>query len=350
MTTAHAETAASELPLAAPRSLSQDERERLVETHPVMRDEHLVLTGPIEELYREVRRVILLREPGCFISGPSGIGKTSALRAIVPMIRDRSPTLPIFTLNMVTQGGVSIRGFFKHLLSTICHKDRSGETEDLRDRIITAIEVDAVASGCGMAVMLVDEAQVMSIADFRFLKDVSNDLAKHRVQLITILMAESPAFGEVIASLKRERATDLVSRFTMRSVEFRALNSESDIRLILKSIDEQIFPKERGIRWTEFFLPNAFTAGFRLEAETPLLLHALEAACSRTLNGVKVFPARQLFVAIRAFLVDNAAHDSAHIALPNERWTKAIEYALLEEALRLVASAEGEANSPEVIL
>ena len=43
-----------------------------------------------------------------------------------------------------------------------------------------------------MALLLLDEAQSLTVEEFSFLKDVFNDLRRENIQLVTILMGQSP--------------------------------------------------------------------------------------------------------------------------------------------------------------
>ncbi|MDX2218210.1 MAG: ATP-binding protein [Burkholderiales bacterium] len=311
-------------------------RALLLTGHPLITNEALLLTPPVEELYRKVKRVVILRETGCAFSAPSGAGKSSALWMLTNMLKLELPNLYIFTHQTHTGGVKTERSIFKHLLSSIKHGSTAGQTEDLRIRLVNTMADQAKHSGLNMVVMLIDEAQALSNEEFQLLKDISNDLQKERVQLVTIFMGQSPDLEARIRDIWLSAKLDLVGRFAMRHHTFRAYNSLSDLAALLKGIDEEIYPYDSDWSWTEFFLPKAFGAGFRLASEAPHFFDALKAASPHVSSGEFRFPARQVFTAIRTFLVDSADLDSHDLRLPPTRWQEAIDYALLGEAMQMM--------------
>jgi hypothetical protein len=257
------------------------------------------------------------------------------------MLHKQMPRLPIFQHNAHNQQIPSIRAFFKHFLATVGHKEKRGETYDLRERLVNCLIDDARISGMNMILMLIDEAHAMAIQDFNFLKDVYNDLGKENVQLITILMGQAPDLSKVITELKNSNRLDLVGRFAMSTLSFRAYNSIRDLTKILKGIDSAIFPDESGVSWTGFFFPEAYRRGFRLENEASRFMAAIAAVAPNETSGVFDFPARQAFLAIRTFVIDNAAFDDPNILLPDDAWKNAVNYAKLKDAM-LLMNAQGQ--------
>jgi AAA domain len=323
-----------------PKSQLTDEltRAQLLPLHPLITTKVVLRTPPIVELFKSVKRVVTLRETGCSFSAPSGVGKSCALNMLVTMLHMQMPNLYVVQHHTHNNAVPSIRAFFKNFLVSIGHHDTKGETADLRQRVVNTLVDQGQMSGLNLVVLLLDEAQAMANADFRFLKDVYNDLQKEGVQLITILMGQAPDFDGVIKELRLDGKLDLISRFAIRNRPFRALNSLEDLVELMRGIDAEIYPDDSDWTWTEFFLPRAFAAGFQLENEAPLFLEALKAASPHANSGLFSFPARQVFIAIRAFLVDNADLDAPNPEFPETRWIDAARYALLEEAMQMMSN------------
>lgn len=324
-----------------------DRRVEIGRHHPLMTKQVLLPTQPINELFLAILRVVILRETGCCFTGFSGVGKSCALDVVEAMLQLQMPDLCIVKHETHSQQMPSIRAFFKHFLSSIKHAQLRGETFDLRQRLVNWLVDEGRLSGLNMVILLIDEAQVMAIQDFNFLKDVFNDLSREGVQLITILMAQEPDFAEVVAMLKYERRLDLVGRFAMRIRPFRAYNCTTDLAQILKGIDEAVYPEDSGITWTEFYFPQAYSTGFRLLGELDAFMTAISTRAPKTRPMKFDFPARQVFVAIRTFMMDNAGLDCENMTLPATAWQKAVEYAKIAEAMELMRSS-GRTGSCEV--
>lgn len=321
--------------------LAGKNRAELAMHHPLFTARVLLPTVPIEELYAVIKRVVVLRETGCCLTARSGVGKTSALEMVEVMLKAQMRNLVVVRHDTHNQQIPSIRAFFKHFLATVGHFEKRGETYDLRERLVNCLVDDARISGRNMILLLIDEAQAMSVQDFNFLKDVYNDLDKQGVQLITVLMGQEPDFTAVINKLKLSGRLDLIGRFAMRIVPFRAYRDLADLAKIMRGVDTAFFPDDSKLTWTEFFFPLAFKGGFRLENEAQRLLDAIEAISPRS-SRKATFPARQTFLAIRAFMLDNACHDGTDLQLPAEAWKVAVKYAQLKEAMSIM---DGQAKS-----
>jgi hypothetical protein len=314
--------------------------------HPLLSGHVILPTPPVDELFKIIKRAVVLRETGCCFSARSGVGKTSALEMVDVMLRQQMPKLPVFRHDTHNQQIPSIRAFFKHFLATVGHSEKKGETYDLRERLVNCLIDDARISGMNMILLFIDEAHAMAVQDFNFLKDVYNDLGKENVQLITILMGQEPDLSKVIERLKNAGRLDLIGRFAMRPLSFRAYNSVQDLAAIFKGIDATSFPEASGISWTSFFFPEAYRCGFRLENEAPRFMAAISESAP---GGASYFdfPARQTFLAIRTFVIDNAGSDESKIRLPENAWKEAVDYAKLQEAM-LLMTARGQQGKVEM--
>jgi hypothetical protein len=316
-------------------------RMQMIQNHPLMTTDVLLPTSPIKELFNAIHRVVILRETGCCFTGHSGVGKSCALDVVEAMLQLRIPGLCVVKHDTHSQQVPSIRAFFKHFLTTIKHSQLRGETYDLRQRLVNWLVDEGRLSGRNMIVLLIDEAQSMTIQDFNFLKDVFNDLSKDGVQLVSILMAQSPDFTAVVNALKHERRLDLIGRFMMRILPFRAYNCKTDLLEILQGIDKAIYPEGSGVTWTEFFFPEAFRAGFRLGSELEPFMESITANAPKACPLIFDFPARQAFLAIRTFMIDNAKLDAANMQIPTKAWFDAVEYAKLADAMEMMRASTG---------
>ena len=313
--------------------LTDSERTELAAHHPLLTQNVLLPTAPIEELCRVINRIVMLRETGCCFAAHSGVGKTSALDMVEAQIRIKMPKLCIVKHDTHNQQFPSIRAFFKHFLATIGHEEKRGETYDLRERVVNWLIDEARISGLNMILMSIDEAHAMAMQDFDFLKDVYNDLHRAGVQLITILMGQDPELSKVIEKLKHANRLDLIGRFAMRVLPFRAYNNLEDLTKILGGIDKAIYPEGSSISWTAFYFPKAFRHGFRLENEATSMMNAIAEVAPKTVSKNFGFPARQAFLAIRTFMMDNATFDTPDMRIPTDAWKNAVAYANLAEAI-----------------
>lgn len=304
----------------------------LTVNHPLFSPTTVLTTGPIKELYQVVRHVLLVRENGCCFTAQSGAGKTRALMLLEHLLRERMPELVIVRHKSWNHQVPSIRAFFKHFLTAVGHPELRGETFDLRHRLVCMLIDLARSQQSPFVVLLIDEANAMLLADFLFLKDVYNDLDHEGIQLVTIMMGQDPDFSDVIAGLREQGRSDLVSRFARRRHALRLLSGKEEVTSIFKQIDAAVWPPTSGQTWTQFFVPEGWAAGFRLAAETDAFFEAVK-ACSENSSLSTGFPARQFFGVIRNYLTARQFSDAFGQAPPTDAWEKAIEFALLTDAM-----------------
>lgn len=309
----------------------------LIKDHPLFTGKELLMTTPAEELFKAFKRAILLHETGLCFSAPSGAGKSSAVKIVTTLIEQNFPELPVFSHGKHNHQVPSIRAFFKHFLVSAGHKNLKGETFDLRVRLTDTLIERAQISGAASILLVVDEAQAMSIADFKFLKDVYNDLMKEDVQLTTILMGQEPDMGQCLLELQNDGHDDLTGRFAMRHLPFRGYRDEEDIRKIFRSIDKAEYPLGSGITWTQAFFPFLWKKGFRLELQIEPFMAALRKKIPNLGTRNVELPARQTFLAIRTFFLDNAQFKEAG-AIADDAWSSAISYAKVAIATELAKS------------
>nr|WP_082664737.1 ATP-binding protein [Burkholderia ambifaria] len=302
-----------------------ERRAELYPVHPLIASSIALPTPPIKEVYQDIRRNVVLREPGCCILAGTGVGKSFALHVIAEQLRHDFPGIVVYRHNAHYHNVASVRGFFQHFLSTVHQPNRKGETFELRLRLVNTMADEADQSTLRLVVLLIDEAQELLVSDYRFLKDVYNDLEQDGIHLICVLMGEPPSNRIPTSYIQGDQS--LIDRFSHRIFELRSFVSVADIRYVLQAIDSEVFLGSPPVRWTQFFFPLAYDHGFRLESQAGVLLAALKnvAHLPRLRAGV---PARLLFGAIKVFLIDFAGADSAALKLPQDAWSLAVRHAL----------------------
>jgi hypothetical protein len=279
-----------------------------------------------------VKRLLVLRELGCTFSGPSGAGKTFSISMLSAMLRVDFPRLCIMQYTSGNQQIPSIRAFYKGFLDSVGHPELKGETYDLRARLVRKMASDARQCGMNIVALFIDEANAMTLQDFLFLKDVYNNLEDDRVQMITFMFGQSPDLGFLLERLAMDGRLDLISRFAMREHAIRPYSTLADLEVLFKGIDTI---EHCGRPWTEFFVPQNFKRGFRLETQAAVALAAIDAVADRV-GGALAFPARQCFAMIRSFLLDAASSDAGTIDNFEDRWKTAVLEAKLEKAMDLI--------------
>ncbi|MYM42218.1 hypothetical protein GTP27_23280 [Pseudoduganella sp. CY13W] len=191
--------------------------------HPLFGKTLVMPTEPIKEMVGAMRRAVILRELGCCFTAISGYGKSKGLIMAERELRKIFPRIPIFRHIVDNQQVPSIRAFFKNFLLTVGVTDIAGETFDLRVRLGAALEEAGMRGPEKMVVLLIDEAQGMALQDFCFLKDIGNQLEQVDVHFVVFMMGQEPEFTRMAQRIRERGRLDLVSRFTLRQLQFKSL-------------------------------------------------------------------------------------------------------------------------------
>ncbi|HYD62092.1 MAG TPA: ATP-binding protein [Noviherbaspirillum sp.] len=312
-------------------------RAKLLGTHPLFDGKTIVMTPAINNLNKLIRRAALLGEKGLCFSAASGIGKSVALVAAKAFLGREMKGVPVIIHSFQNNQAPSIRGFYKHFLNSAQHASTKGETAELRQRLSQRFIDNAYCSDRKMVVLLVDEAQAMKTQDLLFLKDLDNDLVAAGARLLPVFMAQEPDFSEIRKRIYAEGRLDLIGRFLMRPLKFEGFRTLDDFRIWFRDIDRNEYPLGSGWTWTRFFFPEAWENGFRMEYEADRFFGVLSKAVGmRTRDEICASPARQIFLAVRAFMLDNAGFDAPQMRLDEHAWSSALEYARVEAAAGLI--------------
>jgi len=311
--------------------------EDLLFMHPLVTGKVVLHTESIENLCKTVFRTVALRHTGLYYTGKSGVGKSWALEFLESYLRKKKPNLPVVIHNNKNNQVPSIRAFFKFYLATVENERLSGETADLVLRLTRNLAGIARSSGLDVLVLLIDEAQNMDLLDFNFLKDVGNELAREGASLITVLMGQEPQFSKVVRKIQFNQRSDLISRFVLRQHDFFGIRSADDLRKLLSQIDSQTWEETPGVTWTQFFVPEAYSAGFRLAVHAEVMFETL---LKEQIDKKVEFPARQVFAAIREFLTDCASQDSPEMIFETEIWIESVATSAIAEVVLHEAEAK----------
>jgi hypothetical protein len=308
-------------------------RAQLLRSHPLLTLKGGIVTPAIEAFRIRLRRAILLREPCLCFGAFSGAGKSAALEDAKTYIEREFPTVVCHIYDAQNRQVPSIRAFFQHFLDVVGNTNDRGETFQLRKRLRNHLIDSARVAGGDLVVFLFDEAQALDLNDLKFLKDLSNSLAKEGVQVLTVMVGQEPDFTRFREEIAAERRLDLYSRFLIAAVPFPSLSSVEDFQTLFSNFDNFTYPAGSAWTWTQAFFPEAWLAGFRLRNEANNFVSAV-----RRLAGSEealAIPARQAFLAVRMFMADNAPLDCTQMALPETAWSSAIMSANVMTAISL---------------
>ncbi len=240
-----------------------------------------VWTPQVDSLVRKVRRWIQMDLPGGAVVGAQRTGKTKACQFMVGTLSDLLG-YQLAIIHFVISGQVEAkkteRDFFLELMGQIgCQTTAARDTSILRKRCLRHLSEMAAKSGSGRIVILVDEAQHLSKAQYDILIYIFNMLEQARLKPFFLLVGQPELRGT--RDLWREASDmQILGRFFARLHVFRGVGKD-EVKLVLEAFDTPA--SEGGDSPFAKFVPGAYASGWRLVRLAPAFERALSMLMAR---------------------------------------------------------------------
>lgn len=325
---------------ASPIPLTDEEREGMVDEHPVVTKQYDIVTPMIERAYKLVRDRVWMRRTGTVMYGSPQTGKTRCSMAIAAFVKGEFPNIYTTTFSADVRG----TGSYASLPADILREDGVILSKRLsyKERLFQLlVHIDAsLGPRAGRQfVLIVDEMQMLSKDDFNVLLVIHNRLYRRGIAMTTIGFAQP----EILHRRSSFLATDdrqLIARFLCEPISFDGCGSAEDLTNILKTYDEtNRYPRGSDWTYTRFFLPRAYERNFRLTDSSKRIWGALKRAAQPTKSSS--IPMLHLTGTVEHLLVANRKKDDPHFEITNEM----LENAVTASGIYGFADALGSAPS-----
>lgn len=250
--------------------------------HPIATQEYAVYTPPINELIETIGNWINRMESGGYIYGPSRFGKSRGIKWYVhSALEERfNAAIPLVIWVRRHDMHVSEAEFWRDLLlaskfqfvDQLKHTSkRAGVRELFRNRMVSL----AKAANSNYIVLLIDEAQEVTLREWQWLMGLQNilDLDGYRLSVFSI---GTQQIGYQHDYLAKTGNAHIAARFFVSNSPFHGLRGIDELRFVLEGYDrESEWPAGSGKSYLHYFAPAQFMAGHRLANCTDELWRAL---------------------------------------------------------------------------
>jgi hypothetical protein len=304
--------------------------------HPVSNRAYLMPTHSIGETYAMVLKVIERRDSGLIIFGRIRYGKSSAMKYCRQCLDLDFPNIPVAIYNAKRETTPHKGNFYVSLLEVVGHakwEDRCSTTVK-HQRLVDFIADAALNDPRKIFILFIDEASRLLPLQYDWIKDIYNDLMLCGVTLLPILVGQSQLIDQKYAFLKNgEEGEAIVNRFMLYEHQFRGIREKEDFVECLGYYDSAIYPQGSNWTYTQFFLPEAFGAGFRLENYGTLLWEAF----SESYQALKIkanmeVPMKYFTKTVEMLLTENHENDSPSFSLSRESCMRLIQESWFQAA------------------
>ncbi|MBP1143149.1 hypothetical protein JOE33_000072 [Pseudomonas sp. PvP027] len=308
-------------------------RDELMSQHPIMLKTYFTLTPTIVDVYERVRDLIYLSEPSMYFWSTPRMGKTECAKAIRYLISQEFPDKMIILASCDPEKEKGIVPTIFKSLGLEKDKYRISLAE-IRDRVIDHIVCELSGKHGKHCLLMIDEMQAMVDKDYQGLQAIQNELKLNNISLTTVGFAQHQ-INSMRTSLVSAGKIALVARFLSRRGRFHGCKKIDWLASTLQQFDDGLqFPEMSTCTYTQFFLPTAYAAGFRLQSCSELIYKEAKKAVSN--SKAKIIPTAHLFTAIGYMLATGRSEDKPEFVLTPTMVSRAIKISGMAEFAGLV--------------
>jgi|APLak6261670569_1056079.scaffolds.fasta_scaffold01676_2 hypothetical protein len=300
-------------------------RQALLAVHPMLDRRYVLDTDVIEFVYGLVFEWAMLRKSGLVFTGRQRNGKTYACFRIIERLERDLPHLPVLYMTAERAQNERKEKYFLRQLERLQFPTATGSKKASWQQIFSHFLItQCMNKGSRSVLLIVDEAQCMTIKEFSYLIEIWNVLRLQGYQLCTVLVGQ-PELKQLVASSEEEDYPEVKGRFFVQDHPFLAVRTQEELRRLLRQYDEELFFPEHQRDWSysRFFSHASYDAGWRLVDETKALWDALDLVHQ---GGGKRNGYRMTWItdAVHHFLTDCLASQPS-LPTNKEKWLETIQ-------------------------
>ena len=302
---------------------ADNSRRMLAASHPMLEQCYFIETDGTSAFYEIVCDHAIARKSGLYITGEFRVGKTTSIENTMLRLKEDMPWLAVLYHSAKRQHGQSKKALCEDMLRSFrCPTSTYQNSADLLARFLMAQAVQAGSKSC---LLFVDEAQMLTVMQMRYLLEIWNEMRQEGIILVTVMVGQ-----EGLNSLKKLTSEEdhgaVVARFFVKKYVLGGLHTVKDLKNYLAAYDTKLtFPVGSNWSYSRFFCKKAFDAGWRLESEADRLWKSL-IKCSRAESNMLLYAGFRLaFVndSIHSFLLDAMVIDKGSFKGSDGLWGEA---------------------------
>ena len=296
-----------------------------VANHPLSRRHYRVATAAIQEFVDLVELCVRVMIPGALIHARPRMGKTHAIEYIGLHLGRQRPDLLVLRLSCEHHRSAYEGPFFSALLAAAGVRDpQPVSNAQKRFALMRRLHEQLLLRRGHVVVLMCDEAQRLSKHALEWLRDVHDQLAQQGYRLITFLVGQSQLL-EHKAQYQLSGDEQIVARFMIEQLHFRGVVDAADAATCLASYDCSHYPEDSGPTFTEFFMPQAWSAGLRLEHSGQALWNTfVQAHAAAQLKGPVEIQMDYFTRAVESVLTQGPGWDGLGLQLGVAHWERAV--------------------------
>lgn len=276
--------------------------------HPLVTRDYSLYTPAIEQMVATIARWLDDQFDGATIYGASRLGKSSAVdNWLESLLAARyGGFIPMVIWSHTDSGGANASGrFYANLLEAAKHHlARSTRSPQERlNMLVERFEQLSTQAGGRFIVLVIDEAQGMTVREWLWLVELHSMLEKRRLRLCVISIA-SVQFRDDPIHLALAGGAHVAARFLLTSARFHGIADANQLAYVMSGYDEgSEWPRGSGISFTAGVVPELWEDGFRLSHYAEPLWNELIRQLPHAYSGPTEIPMKTISTICRRILL-----------------------------------------------
>lgn len=301
----------------------------------------LVKTDGCVQYYSRLKRWLTSGNQGAVVFGRPRLGKTSATRWVLSMIQQAFGKVPFVEVPIRKQHLQNEGAFFQFLLKCCRHKHYNrGTVADKRDRFMEAMLSRARRSSIRMVILFIDEAHDLKELHYQWLRNISNELDMAGCRLFCLLVGQ-PELATQRDALLLEGMEQIVGRFMTEAWVFSGLKNANQLKEVFAGYDGAVYPQKDNHPFISYFLPKAYSHGWRLENLSEVVWCEFEKQWEILLIDRPIEVGMQYVAgAVTALLNLASPNDTADLKIDSKQIKNCIEQSGFKNAMKILNSIQ----------
>lgn len=297
-----------------------EQQEMLYWNHPLVTKNYVALTPSMPRVLEIVMDSVMLHKTCLVFKAFPRMGKSttcifvkSALNSH-PAFKDRFLT----HVSPDTDGDLKSReNIVKSLARSLGFKlPRRIHIGTLRADVLNDIESTLRNRGGRHWVLFLDELQTLAIEDFEQLQYIQNQLAVANIDT-TLIGFSQTQISYAIELLKKQKRAELTARFLSEVCDLPYCTDHTWMAETMKGYDENFtYPAGSSCTYTQFFLPQAYAAGFRFASTASDIYQEMSEDVKK--YNLPLLPTAFVFDVFRFILIRSMKRDAPDFTVTQE--------------------------------
>lgn len=312
--------------------------------HPLVTKQYAVYTPPMDEMIKQIGDWIDQQRPGGYIHGASRLGKSRGVQwFLVQVLQERfNKVLPLVIWNRRPDTQYSEPSFWHQLLMAsnfeFCDPLKPPKRVEAsylcKNRFISIAE----NANRNYVVLLIDEAQEMTLREWKWLVGLQNAL-DYDGYLLSVFSIGSHQLGYRHEYLASTGNPHVAARFLAAHSRFYGIRSLEELTFVLDGYDvDSEWPLGSGDSFLKYFSGSDFKSNRRLAESATLFWKALIELTPKTSKNKYEFPMQHIATTIENQLFRLARGEPWNDVTCYESWLENLSRTNFSDHMRIIST------------